>query len=92
LEHRKDFLPTKLSEGERQRVAIARALANDPKIILADEPTGNLDSVSSDEIMHIFQRLNKDERTIALVTHDEEVAKHANVIYHVKDGKILEGK
>ncbi len=92
LEHRKDFVPTKLSGGERQRVAIARALANDPKIILADEPTGTLDSVSGDEIVHIFQRLNKDGRTIVLVTHDEEVAEHANVIYHMRDGKILEGK
>lgn len=90
LEHRKNFVPTKLSGGERQRVAIARALANDPKIILADEPTGNLDSVSGDEIVHILQRLNKDGRTIVLVTHDEEIAEHANIIYQMIDGKILE--
>jgi len=90
LEHRKDFVPTKLSGGERQRVAIARALANEPKIILADEPTGTLDSVSGDQIVHILQRLNKDGRPIVLVTHDEEIAEHANIIYHMKDGKILE--
>jgi ABC-type lipoprotein export system ATPase subunit len=90
LENRKDFVPTKLSGGERQRVAIARALANEPKIILADEPTGTLDSISGDEIVHTLQRLNKNGRTIVLVTHDEEIAEHANIIYHMKDGKILE--
>lgn len=92
LEDRKDFVPTKLSGGERQKVAIARALANNPKITLADEPTGNLDSVSGNEIIRIFQRLNKDGRTIVLVTHDKEIAEHANIIYYMKDGKILENK
>jgi len=86
------FVPTKLSGGERQKVAIARALANDPKILLVDEPTGNLDSVSGHEIIRVFQRLNKDGRTIVLVTHDKEIAEHANIIYHMKDGKILEQK
>jgi len=90
LKERLGFVPTKLSGGERQRVAIARALANDPRIILADEPTGTLDSVSGDEVVHIFQRLNSEGRTIILVTHDEEIAKHANRIYHIRDGKILE--
>lgn len=90
LEERKDFVPTKLSGGERQKVAIARALANDPKITLADEPTGNLDSVSGHEIIQIFQRLNKDGRTIVLVTHDKDIAEHASIIYYMKDGKILE--
>jgi len=89
LKERLGFVPTKLSGGERQRVAIARALANDPRIILADEPTGTLDSVSGDEVVHIFQRLNAEGRTIILVTHDEEIAKHANRIYHIRDGKIL---
>jgi len=92
LEERKDFVPTKLSGGERQKIAIARALANDPKILLVDEPTGNLDSVSGHEIIRVFQRLNKDGRTIVLVTHDKEIAEHANAIYHMKDGKILEQK
>jgi len=89
LGKRLDFMPTKLSGGERQRVAIARALANNPKIILADEPTGNLDSKSGDEIVHLFQELNKQGRTIVMVTHDEEIASHANTIYHMRDGKIL---
>jgi len=74
LEKRIDFVPTKLSGGERQRVAIARALANNPRIILADEPTGNLDSTSGDEVVHLLQKLNKEGRTIILVTHDEEIA------------------
>jgi len=90
LGDRIDFVSTKLSGGERQRIAIARALANDPKIVLADEPTGNLDSVSGHEIIQIFQKLNKDGRTIVLVTHDKEIAEYANIIYHMKDGKILE--
>jgi ABC-type lipoprotein export system ATPase subunit len=90
LGDRLDFLPTKLSGGERQRVAIARSLANNPKIILADEPTGNLDSQSGDEIAHLFQKLNKKGHTIVLVTHDREIASHANVIYYMKDGEILD--
>lgn len=90
LKERLGFLPTKLSGGERRKVAIARALANNPRIILADEPTGNLDSVSGDEVVHIFQKLNAEGRTIILVTHDEEIAAHANTIYRIRDGKILE--
>jgi len=92
LRERMNFVPTKLSGGERQRVAVARALANDPKILLADEPTGNLDSVSSHDIIRLFQGLNKDGRTIVLVTHDKEIAEHANIIYHMQDGKIIEQK
>ena len=88
LKERIDFVPTKLSGGERQRVAIARALANDPKILLADEPTGNLDSASGQEIIQTFQKLNKEGRTIVLVTHDKNIAEHADVIYYMKDGKI----
>ena len=90
LEERLDFVPTKLSGGERQRVAIARALANTPKIILADEPTGNLDSASGDRVVHLLQRLNKEGQTIILVTHDKEIAAHAKKVYRMKDGKILD--
>jgi len=92
LEDRKDFVPTKLSGGQRQKVAVARALANDPKVLLVDEPTGNLDSASGHEVIQIFQRLNKDGRTIVLVSHDKDIAEHASVIYRMKDGKILEEK
>jgi len=90
LEDRANFVPTKLSGGQRQKVAIARALANNPKILLVDEPTGNLDSTSGHEIIQVFQTLNKDGRTIVLVTHDKEIAEHVNIIYYMKDGKILE--
>uniref|UniRef100_A0A7C2P5D2 ABC transporter ATP-binding protein n=1 Tax=candidate division WOR-3 bacterium TaxID=2052148 RepID=A0A7C2P5D2_UNCW3 len=88
--HRINHKPTELSGGERQRVAIARALANDPKIILADEPTGNLDSVSASEILNIFDELHKDGRTIVVVTHDYEVAKRAQKIIRIRDGLIVE--
>lgn len=90
LENRMDFVPPKLSGGQRQKVAIARALANDPRILLVDEPTGNLDSASGHEVIQIFERLNKDGRTIVLVTHDKEIAEHASIIYQMKDGQILE--
>jgi len=90
LEDRANFVPPKLSGGQRQKVAIARALANNPKILLVDEPTGNLDSASGHEVIQVFQTLNKDGRTIVLVTHDKEIAEHANIIYYMKDGKILE--
>ena len=90
LENRMDFVPPKLSGGQRQKVAIARALANDPRILLVDEPTGNLDSASGHEVIQIFERLNKDGRTIVLVTHDKEIAEYASIIYHMKDGQILE--
>jgi len=89
LEDRQNFIPPKLSGGQRQKVAIARALANDPRILLVDEPTGNLDSASGHEVIRIFQKLNEDRRTIVLVTHDKEIAEHASVIYHMKDGRIL---
>jgi ABC-type lipoprotein export system ATPase subunit len=86
-----DFVPPKLSGGQRQKVAIARALANDPRILLVDEPTGNLDSASGHEIIQIFERLNKDGRTIVLVTHDKEIAGHTSIVYHMKDGQIKDG-
>lgn len=89
LAYRKGFIPPKLSGGEKQRVAIARALANEPKILLADEPTGNLDSTTRDAIAHVFQDLNRLGRTIVLVTHDQEIAEHAQIIHRMKDGRII---
>jgi ABC-type lipoprotein export system ATPase subunit len=81
--------PAQLSGGQQQRVAIARALVNNPKIILADEPTGNLDSKSGHEVMDLFHRLNQEEhRTIVFVTHDMDLATHADRIIVIKDGKV----
>lgn len=89
LKHRVFHKPNEMSGGERQRVAIARALVNDPPILLADEPTGNLDSRTGHEIMDIFQRLFADGKTIILVTHDPGVAGHAKRILHIMDGSII---
>jgi putative ABC transport system ATP-binding protein len=90
LESRMDHHPSQLSGGQQQRVAIARALANQPSILLADEPTGNLDSHTSREIMDLFQSLNRDDGiTIILVTHDQEVAKHARRAIVIHDGQII---
>ena len=90
LGHRMDHLPSALSGGEKQRVAIARALVNNPKIIFADEPTGNLDSGTGEAIMSILNRLHKEEGVaILMVTHEDELAKTANRLIRMKDGEIM---
>ncbi|MBI4051104.1 MAG: ABC transporter ATP-binding protein [Elusimicrobia bacterium] len=89
LEGKMKNTPLQLSGGERQRVAIARALANDPEVLLADEPTGNLDSKTGQEILSLFQKLSQTGKTILLVTHDREIAKAAGGLIQMKDGKIV---
>ena len=90
LAHRAKHLPTELSGGQQQRVAIARALVTNPSLILADEPTGNLDSKTSKEIMDIFHGLHAQSNTIVLITHDNDVAKQASRAIHILDGQITE--
>jgi len=89
LENRMDHRPNQLSGGQRQRVAVARALVNQPSILLADEPTGNLDSKTSDEIIALFKKLHDDGQTILIVTHEEDVAGNAHRIVRLRDGKII---
>jgi putative ABC transport system ATP-binding protein len=89
LGDRMDYYPNQLSGGQQQRVAIARALANDPDVILADEPTGNLDTKTGEKVMQFLEEFNKAGKTIIMVTHSPELArKHAKIIYWMKDGKI----
>lgn len=90
LSHRLDYSPSKLSGGEKQRVAIARALVNNPEVIFADEPTGNLDSKSGAQVMKILQDLNDKGHTIILVTHEKATAEHAERMIRIKDGEILD--
>lgn len=89
LSERIHHTPAQLSGGQQQRVAIARALINNPKVILADEPTGNLDSKSGEEIINFFKKLNKEGNTIVLVTHEQEIARQAKRIIEVRDGEIV---
>lgn len=88
LADRMEHLPNQLSGGQRQRVAIARALVNEPEVIFADEPTGNLDSVSSEQVMDLLTKLNKDGKTIVMVTHEADVAKYAKRVVKMKDGRV----
>ena len=92
LNHRLEHMPNQLSGGQQQRVAIARALVNNPSIILADEPTGNLDSESGRDVMGIFDRLNKEGHTVILVTHEKYIADHANRVIELLDGNIVQDK
>lgn len=86
-----DFRPTRLSGGQKQRVAIARAMVNNPKILLADEPTGALDSKSGEQIMELFQKLNEEGVTIVMITHDPHIASNAKRMVKIIDGEIFEG-
>lgn len=89
LAERWDHTPAQLSGGQQQRVAVARALVNDPAIMLADEPTGNLDSKTSDEIMGIFQSLNEEGKTVVLITHEHDIAEYARRVVAFRDGRIV---
>jgi len=90
IAHRSNFNPQNISGGERQRVAVARSLANDPKIIIADEPTGNLDLKNSNEVMKILGKLNQEGRTIIMVTHNPEITGNCSRVIRLRDGRIME--
>ena len=92
LQDRISFKPSQLSGGQKQRVAIARAIINNPKILLADEPTGALDQASGKQVMELFKSLNDEGVTIIMITHDANVASHAKRIFHIIDGEIIENK
>ncbi|MCU0587546.1 MAG: ABC transporter ATP-binding protein [Syntrophobacteraceae bacterium] len=89
LKDRARFKPSQLSGGQQQRVALARALVNDPDLVLADEPTGQLDSVTAAEIMALLSTMNERGKTVALITHDQSIAAHARRVIHIKDGLIV---
>ena len=91
LADRMDFNPTQLSGGQKQRVAIARAIVNRPKLLLADEPTGALDTKSGDDVMELFEELNKDGVTIVMITHEPEIAEHAKRVMYIRDGELHSG-
>ena len=91
LEDRMNFNPTQLSGGQKQRVAIARAIVNKPKLLLADEPTGALDTKSGDDVMELFEELNKDGVTIVMITHEPEIAEHAKRVMYIRDGELHSG-
>ena len=91
LNNRVDYLSNQLSGGQQQRVAIARALVMNPAILLADEPTGNIASAQAREIMDIFHALHKKSHTIVMITHEQDIAKHAQRIIHIRDGKVVHG-
>lgn len=91
LEDRMKFMPTQLSGGQKQRVAIARAIVNRPKLLLADEPTGALDTKSGDDVMELFEELNKDGVTIVMITHEPEIAEHAKRVMYIRDGELHKG-
>jgi putative ABC transport system ATP-binding protein len=92
MHDRFDHLPSELSGGQQQRVAVARAIATDPSLILADEPTGNLDSRSTEEVLDIFEALNEQGRTIVLITHEPDVAERAHRVVRLADGRIIEDR
>ena len=92
LAGREDHVPSQLSGGQQQRVAIARALINEPKLVLADEPTGNLDTKTSEEVMAVFQKLNDAGKTVVLITHEPDIARYAKRIVVFRDGKLVEDR
>jgi putative ABC transport system ATP-binding protein len=92
LAGREEHLPSQLSGGQQQRVAIARALINEPKLMLADEPTGNLDTKTSEEVMAVFQKLNEAGKTVVLITHEKDIAEFARRVVVFRDGKVVEDR
>lgn len=92
LEDRMNFKPTQLSGGQKQRVAIARAMISHPRMLLADEPTGALDTRSGEQVMSLFQQLNEEGVTIVMITHESEIANHAHRIVTIRDGRLMQGR